>query len=64
MIIIYCSEERYIGETKWIMFKLKILSFLGSKKAMERLHYIYLDYYYWWKWQQIKWNYMHKEKIN
>ncbi len=55
----YCSEERYIGETKWQMFKLKALSFFGSKKAKQQLYYIYLDYYYWWQWQKVKWNYIH-----
>ena len=54
----YCSEERYIGESKWTMFKLKLLSRLGSKKAKQQLHYIYLDFYYWWKWQRMKWNYL------
>jgi len=56
----YCSEERYIGESKWEMLKLKVLSFLGSKKAKERLYYIHLDFYYWWKWQRMKWNYRRK----
>ena len=50
----YCSEERYIGETKWTIFKLKVLSFLGNKKAKKTLYYIYLDYYYWWRWQKRK----------
>ena len=54
----YCSEERYIRESKTMIFKLKVLSFLGSKKAKERLYYIYLDFYYWWKWQRTKWNYL------
>jgi len=54
----YCSEKRYIGETKLTIYKLKLLSFLGSKKAKEKLYYIYLDYFYWWKWQKTKWNYI------
>ena len=53
----YCSEERYIGESKLTMLILKVLSCLGSKKAKQRLHYIYLDYYYWWKWQKMKRDY-------
>jgi len=49
----YCSPERYIGETKWKLFKLKVLSFLGSKKAKEKLYYyMRLNFYYWWKWQR------------
>jgi hypothetical protein len=48
----YCSEERYIFPTKWEMFKLKLLSRLGSKKAKQDLYYINLDIYYWFLWQQ------------
>ena len=50
----YCAEERYIGETKWQIFKLNVLSSLGSKKAKQQLYYIYLDYHYWWLWQKRK----------